>query len=104
MCAIVSSTTFVQAWSYRPLTIRGGWSLRKRADKARKVAAVPLMRCPHCGAKNFTMEGWEDLDHCSSCGKPLGELERNAVDAADYAARGRKAGRRQSLGGDGQNA
>ena len=65
---------------------------------------MPLMRCPHCGAKNFTMEGWEDLDHCSSCGKPLGELERDAVDAADHATRGRKAGRRKSLGGDGRSA
>lgn len=34
---------------------------------------MPLMHCPHCGAENFTMEGWEDLDHCTSCGKPLGE-------------------------------
>jgi DNA-directed RNA polymerase subunit RPC12/RpoP len=33
------------------------------------------MRCPHCGAENFTMEGWEDLDHCSSCGKPLADTE-----------------------------
>jgi hypothetical protein len=39
---------------------------------------MSLMRCPHCGAENFTMEGWEDLDHCSSCGKPLGELKRGA--------------------------
>ena len=39
---------------------------------------MALMHCPHCGAENFTMEGWEDLDHCSSCGKPLAELERGA--------------------------
>ena len=37
---------------------------------------MPVMRCPHCGAENFTMEGWEDLDHCSSCGKPLAESRR----------------------------
>ena len=23
---------------------------------------MPLTHCPHCGAENFTMEGWEDLD------------------------------------------
>jgi hypothetical protein len=44
---------------------------------------MPLMHCPHCGAENFTMEGWEDLDHCSSCGKPLGESEGSPVDAAN---------------------
>jgi hypothetical protein len=32
---------------------------------------MALTDCPHCGAENFTMEGWEDLDHCSSCGEPL---------------------------------
>jgi hypothetical protein len=41
------------------------------------------MHCPHCGAENFTMEGWEDLDHCSSCGKPLGEPERSPVEAVN---------------------
>ena len=39
------------------------------------------MRCPHCGTENFTMDGWEDLDHCSSCGKPLAEAARPAADA-----------------------
>ena len=48
---------------------------------------MPLTHCPHCGAENFTMEGWEDLDHCSSCGKPLAEQMRNPFDAAGYAAR-----------------
>jgi hypothetical protein len=48
---------------------------------------MPLMHCPHCGAKNFTMEGWEDLDHCSSCGEPLGEPVPSAVEAADTIAR-----------------
>jgi predicted RNA-binding Zn-ribbon protein involved in translation (DUF1610 family) len=52
---------------------------------------MALMHCPHCGAENFTMEGWEDLDHCTSCGKPLGELERGAVE-------------RGAMGGNGQNA
>lgn len=36
---------------------------------------MALMHCPHCGAENFTMEGWEDLDRCSTCGKPLGAPE-----------------------------
>lgn len=48
---------------------------------------MPLMHCPHCGAKNFTMEGWEDLDHCSSCGKPLGEQEASRADVGERAAR-----------------
>jgi hypothetical protein len=47
------------------------------------------MHCPHCGAENFTMEGWEDLDHCSSCGKPLGELKRGAESRARPTAAGR---------------
>jgi hypothetical protein len=43
---------------------------------------MPLMQCPHCGTQNFTMEGWEDLDHCSSCGRPLGEPVRDPRDSA----------------------
>ena len=43
------------------------------------------MHCPNCGAENFTMEGWEDLDHCSSCGEPLAE----AVNGASTAPRRR---------------
>ena len=54
---------------------------------------MSLMHCPHCGAENFTMEGWEDLDHCSSCGKPLGELKRGRAES-----RGR-APRRAGVGG-----
>jgi ribosomal protein S27E len=42
---------------------------------------MSLVRCPHCGAENFTIESWEDLDRCSSCGKPLGEPEGTPVDA-----------------------
>jgi len=45
--------------------------------------------CPHCGAENFTMEGWEDLDHCSSCGKPLGELKRVTPEKLSRSSRGR---------------
>jgi hypothetical protein len=45
------------------------------------------MHCPHCGAKNFTMEGWEDLDHCTSCGEPLGEPVPSVVEAVDTTAR-----------------
>ena len=48
---------------------------------------MPLMHCPHCGAENFTMEGWEDLDRCSSCGKPLGEPVRRRFDPRDFARR-----------------
>jgi hypothetical protein len=50
---------------------------------------MSLMHCPHCGAENFTMEGWEDLDHCSSCGKPLGELKRGAENRVRPTAAGR---------------
>jgi hypothetical protein len=48
---------------------------------------MAVMHCPHCGAENFTMEGWEDLDHCSSCGKPLGEPIRDPVEGAAHASR-----------------
>jgi hypothetical protein len=65
---------------------------------------MALMHCPHCGGENFTMEGWEDLDHCSSCGKPLGEPERRPVDAANGASRTGEADRWNKLGHDGQNA
>jgi predicted RNA-binding Zn-ribbon protein involved in translation (DUF1610 family) len=41
---------------------------------------MALMHCPHCGAENFTMEGWEDLDHCTSCGRRLGEPDRGVVE------------------------
>lgn len=53
---------------------------------------MPLMHCPHCGAENFTMEGWEDLDHCTSCGKPLGEPIRDPLDTTGYASRRGRAG------------
>ena len=65
---------------------------------------MPLMHCPHCGAENFTMEGWEDLDHCSSCGKPLAEPMRNPFDAAGYAAHVGGARRMRHQGNEGQNA
>jgi len=56
---------------------------------------MTFMQCPHCGAENFTMEGWEDLDHCSSCGKPLGKPVSGLIDAAanatqEVAGRGRQ--------------
>jgi hypothetical protein len=65
---------------------------------------MPLMHCPHCRAENFTMEGWEDLDHCTSCGKPLGEPARDSLYHAAYAARTgfRSAARHQ--GSKGQDA
>ena len=31
---------------------------------------MSLVCCPHCGS-SFTVLGWEDLDHCARCGKPL---------------------------------
>jgi hypothetical protein len=49
---------------------------------------MSLKHCPHCGAENFTMEGWEDLDHCSSCGKPLGDLEADSAQSRAEPARG----------------
>jgi len=55
---------------------------------------MPLMQCPHCGTQNFTMEGWEDLDRCSSCGRPLGVRVRDPRDSlgdATGAATGRGA-------------
>jgi ribosomal protein S27E len=64
---------------------------------------MALMQCPHCGAENFTMEGWEDLDHCSSCGKPLGEAEGGAVERQAATLR-REVGDRRPVGHNGQNA
>ena len=66
---------------------------------------MPLMHCPHCGAKNFTMEGWEDLDHCSSCGKPLAEQEGSRADAGDRATRiAEKPNGLKNAGQNGRNA
>ena len=64
---------------------------------------MPLMHCPHCGAENFTMEGWEDLDHCTSCGKPLGEPVRDPLDTMRYAG-GRGRASRGPQTSKGQNA
>jgi hypothetical protein len=50
------------------------------------------------------MDGWEDLDHCSSCGKPLGEPEGSPVEAANGPARGADAGAREKPGRNGQSA
>jgi hypothetical protein len=57
---------------------------------------MALMQCPHCGAENFTMEGWEDLDHCSVCGKPLGEPDPDEDPDPDDT----KPGRRDPCRGD----
>jgi hypothetical protein len=57
---------------------------------------MSLMECPHCGAENFTMEGWEDLDQCSSCGKPLGDLQRDSAESLVRPGRGRIRKRRSS--------
>jgi ribosomal protein L37E len=42
---------------------------------------MPLMRCPHCGEDTFTITGLAALDHCASCGRPLGKrrVELNAA-------------------------
>ena len=74
--------------------------LEQGAIGAPEVTTVSLTHCPHCGTENFTMEGWEDLDHCASCGKPLGELDRRSADDRVYATGSRRAG---GLGCDGQN-
>jgi len=65
---------------------------------------MSLMHCPHCGAENFTMEGWEDVDHCSSCGKPLGEPSADAVDATRYEVRRNTLFRGRHRGGMGHGA
>jgi hypothetical protein len=46
---------------------------------------MPLIRCPHCGDDTFTIAGWADLDHCATCGRPLGErrIEIGAALAAN---------------------
>jgi hypothetical protein len=54
---------------------------------------MSLVRCPHCGAENFTMEGWEDLDHCTSCDKPLGEPIGDPLDTTGHAPGNGTAGR-----------
>lgn len=65
---------------------------------------MPLVHCPHCGAENFTMEGWEDLDHCASCGKALGEPPPDPLDNTAYAARSGGQPARRHQGGEGQDA
>ena len=54
---------------------------------------MTFMQCPHCSAENFTMEGWEDLDHFSSCGKPLGEPVSDPLNIAAYATTQKVTGR-----------
>lgn len=34
---------------------------------------MAMIRCPYCDEETFTITGWADLDHCASCGRPLGE-------------------------------
>jgi len=60
---------------------------------------MSLTHCPHCGAENFTMEAWEDLDHCSSCGKPLGDLKPGSAKGRAGPLRA-GVGRRRSDGRD----
>jgi len=65
---------------------------------------MPLMHCPHCGARNFTMEGWEDLDHCASCGKPLGEPIADPAEPARQASRPGRVGGARHRGSEGEGA
>jgi hypothetical protein len=65
---------------------------------------MALMQCPNCGAENFTMEGWEDLDHCSSCGKPLGEVERGGAEGSTATAQRAAASTRPAGRRNGHNA
>jgi uncharacterized Zn finger protein (UPF0148 family) len=65
---------------------------------------MALTHCPHCGAENFTMEGWEDLDHCSSCGEPLGEVKGGRFTAPDHPALPGEPERGKSPAGNGRNA
>jgi hypothetical protein len=65
---------------------------------------MAFIHCPHCGAENFTMEGWEDLDHCSSCGKPLAEPIRDPLETAGSGGRRGSGGGPRNQGRKGQNA
>lgn len=65
---------------------------------------MPVMHCPHCGAENFTMEGWEDLDHCASCGKPLGEPISDPLESTSQAAHTGSVGGARHRGSEGQSA
>jgi hypothetical protein len=65
----------------------------------RKVHEVPLIDCPHCDKKTFTISGWADLDRCPGCGKPLArrkidrrDFDRASVNALDEDRRVSRAG------------
>ena len=34
---------------------------------------MATVRCHHCDKEMFTIIGWQDVDRCSNCGRPLGE-------------------------------
>jgi hypothetical protein len=42
------------------------------------LVAMPVITCPHCGARSITIVAWVDLDHCRDCGKPLGRRDPRA--------------------------
>jgi ribosomal protein S27E len=65
---------------------------------------MPLVDCPHCGAENFTMEGWEDLDRCSSCGKPLAQPAGGSIYAERQTPQVNSTGRGRFQWSKGQNA
>jgi hypothetical protein len=42
------------------------------------LVAMPVITCPHCGARSIAIVAWADLDHCRDCGKPLGRRDPRA--------------------------
>jgi rRNA maturation protein Nop10 len=56
---------------------------------------MPLVRCPHCGPRTFSIESWADLDHCPRCGRPLASRDPRAIEDQ---VRERLYGRRRTPG------
>lgn len=56
---------------------------------------MPLVSCPHCGEDTFTISDWADLDHCATCGRPLGAqpIELGSAVTAKLRVQGRRPGR-----------
>jgi sarcosine oxidase delta subunit len=50
---------------------------------------MPLVNCPYCGKRTFTISGWADLARCPSCGRPLARegADRDALGPAAIGAR-----------------
>jgi hypothetical protein len=43
--------------------------------------AMPVIRCPHCGARNLAITGWANLDTCADCGRPLATRGLREIEA-----------------------